>query len=199
MIYNLILNFINNNPSLIALLVGLFAFVIYTREKREHKRDVAKLILQEIRYAENNIKVARERGASFKLSIKLLPTSTWYNSIHLFVKDLRETEIDTISSFYSKVEYIDHVINAISTYKLNLKVQVGSPQAIAQINMPQMGSGQQSTNAPEPNQPPVMVVPTKLVAEKILKDVTSQVEYIYNTPVVDRLRSISEKKWYHVL
>lgn len=47
-----ILRFLNNNIGLITLVVGLSAIYLYLKQKVDSKRDIAKLILQEIRYAE---------------------------------------------------------------------------------------------------------------------------------------------------
>lgn len=43
-----------------------------------------------------------------------MPTNSWNNNIHLFVKELKETEIDLISKFYSNATYLDNLINKIS-------------------------------------------------------------------------------------
>ena len=50
---NTILDFLNNNIGLITLVVGALAYFIYWKQKRDNKRNAAKIILQEIRRAED--------------------------------------------------------------------------------------------------------------------------------------------------
>lgn len=44
--------------------------------------------------------------------------------------------------------------------------------------------------------PTIIEIPS--LSQAILKEVSMSVEFIYNTPVVEKLRRISEKKWYEL-
>ena len=120
-----ILKFLNDNLGAVTFVVGFLAIYIYVKQKKDRKRDAAKLILQEIRYAEQQIRNFRI-AQSYSLASKLLPTNSWNNNIHLFVKDLEETEIDMISAFYSKATYIDSLIMERSKQKINLRLALHS-------------------------------------------------------------------------
>lgn len=109
-------NFLNSNffIALVTFCVGSFAIYLYVKQKRDYKRDAAKLILQEIRYAEQKIRKYRE-VRKYKLYDRLLPTNSWNDNIHLFIKDLKEVQnLDLISDFYAKASYIDTIIATIS-------------------------------------------------------------------------------------
>jgi len=118
----MLVDFLNSNffIALITLIVGGFAIGLYIKQKRDYKRDVASLILQEIRYAEQQVENARSSSPnanSYPLQYKLLPTNSWYKNIHLFINDFKQPNIDTISRFYAQTEYIDMIIKIISDYK----------------------------------------------------------------------------------
>jgi len=170
----------------VTFLVGSFVIAIYYRQKNDNKRDAAKLILQEIRYAEQQIRNFRDSG-SYPLSTKLLPTNSWHDKINLFVKDLSESEIDIISRFYSTTSYIDVLIGKISDQKNNAVVPVGTERG------PQL-TGQQSGSQPVPLAIPVETQVFEFNTQIILLEISSKVEFIYNTPAVDKLRVIAKKK-----
>lgn len=213
----------------ITLLVGGVAIALYKKQKIDYKRDVALLILQEIRYAEQQIRSSQAfspNAENFPLSSKLLPTNSWYKNIHLFMGDFKQPQIDAISRFYAQVEYIDLVIEKISNYKIQIIEQVvsdlsgremqraeilpermylynianslASPrnqlsERISQANdlhassLPATGSQAQI--------PQMVNILIRLKANNILKDVTTKIEFIYNTPIGENLRKIGEKKW----
>jgi len=162
----------------ITLVVGLVAIGLYFRQKNDQRRDAAKLIAQEIRYAEQTIRIAKEHNYDYYLANKLLPTNSWHKNIHNFVNDLKETDIDLISRFYSHSSYIDIIINKISDKKNDLLVlkNTGSDMVAAPAN--------------------IKIQEFELSSIAILKDVSEKVEFIYNTPAIDKLRLISEKKYF---
>lgn len=179
------LSFLNNNPGLMTLLVGGFAIYLYLKQKADYKRNAAKLILQEIRYAEQQIRNAKTHEDRYYLADKLLPTNSWHANIHLFVEDLKEIEIDLISRFYSHSSYLDIVIEKVSDKKNDIMVPVSmNPSAPVQ----------KSDNA----NIPIPIQTFQLNADNILKEVSDKIEFIYNTPAIDKLRIISEKKWHQL-
>ncbi len=187
-----ILDFLNKNIGVVTLFVGFFAIYIYVKQKKDYKRGAASLILQEIRYAEQQIRKYKEFG-QYKLPDRLLPTNSWNGSVNLFVKDLKETDIDLINSFYAKAAYIDIMIRKISDWKTQPKTPMPPLSPLAQP------------------QPSITVQPQGSVAsagffifdpmqetQTILREVSTNVEFIYNTPTVEKLRKISEKRWYQI-
>ena len=190
-----IFSLLNQNIGLITLIVGFFVFVIYKKQKAEYKRDAAMLILQEIRYAEQQLRIAKDHNYEYHLFYQLLPTNSWNQNINLFIKNLKESEIDLISKFYSQTSYIDKVIETISDYKNSQKIPLGPPVTLP-LNLP-AAHGQATPTSELPQvQQSITLQDFKLLAEEILKDTSKKTEFIYNTPAVDKLRCISEKKWY---
>lgn len=159
----------NSITSLTTLVVGLFAFIIYYKQKVSFKRDAASLILQEIRYAEQQVRIAKDTlQYGFSLSIILLPTNNWNNNIHLFINNLEQNDIDLISKFYADARYLDRLISKISELKESEVLPI----------------------------PPEEPSPTEkaFMAQKILIECTHKFEFIYNTPVTDKLRKIAKNK-----
>jgi len=199
--------FLNSNffTGVITLFVGGFAIYLYIKQRVDKKRDAARLILQEIRYAEQQIRNSGRGERGYSLASKLLPTNSWNDNIHLFTKDLKETEIDMIGGFYSKSTYIDFLIAERSRQKLNQKFETRRPDGTPLVSQSEFETVQfvqeNSFNQPLPEKITEIVLipnPNENVATKLLNDISGQVEFIYNTPVVEKLRNIAEKKWYHL-
>lgn len=216
--------------AIVTLFVGGFAIGLYKKQKSDYKRDVALLILQEIRYAEQQVRSSQAfspNAENYPLSSKLLPTNSWYKNIHLFMGDFEQQQIDAISRFYAQLEYIDLVIERISNYKTSVIEQEISDlsgkviqredilpdrvhlQGIVNLlaaqknlvrdetepssNFPQTVSGVSNLRT----QPPAMIhILRRLKANSILKEVSSKVEFIYNTPIGEKFRNIAGKKWF---
>jgi len=190
-----ILQFLNDNIGSITLIVGLLAIYLYIKQKADRKRGTAKLILQEIRYAEQQIRNSGRGGRGYSLSSRLLPTNSWDDNIHLFIKDLKEIEIDMISEFYSQAAYIDSLIAERSKQKLNQKFSVQPVNPVGQSDAPTENIPQQ----PTPQQiAQIVQVPNlnELITINLLTEFSSKIEFLYNTPAAEKLRQISERKWY---
>jgi len=175
--------------------VGFFAIYLYWKQKQDKKKNAASLILQEIRYAEQNMRIARDRSWVYSLSLALLPTNSWHENIHLFVNDLDGPELDQISRFYIQAHYIDSLVATISGLKADLvQTQVKrsiSPPSSSQPKVHQ----QQAQSQSQPEQVTVTEeVKIDYHAESILKVVSEKVEFIYNTPAIDKIRKIAGKK-----
>lgn len=189
----IIFKILNDNIGVVTFVVGFLAIYIYVKGRVDRKRDSASLILQEIRYAEQQIRNSERGTRGYSLSSKLLPTNSWNDNIHLFIKDLKETEIDIISRFYSQATYIDFLIAERSRQKLNQRFEAVPATQAATQDLPQELTQQQLTQliqVPNPNEQITVV---------ILTDTSTNIEYVYNTPAMDKLRRISEKKWYHLV
>ncbi|MBL4693943.1 hypothetical protein JKY72_01070 [Candidatus Gracilibacteria bacterium] len=186
--------FLNSNffTSLVTLLVGSFAIGLYIKQKISFKRDSASLILQEIRYAEQQIRTAKEPTAaySYALSTKLLPTNSWHENINLFIRELKETDIDLISRFYAKASYIDKTINMITDTKGPLPVLIGTPKVKAKA-IPQENGEKNPTQEPLKQEE---IIAMKYFVQFALEETTKEIEFIYNTPVVEKLRKIATEK-----
>jgi len=197
-ILNLTQDFLNSNVGVVTFLVGFLAIYLYIKQRIDKKRDAARLILQEIRYAEQQIRNSGRGARGYSLASKLLPTNSWNDNIHLFIKNLKETQIDMISEFYSKATYIDYLITERSNQKIH-------PKIVKQV---QSGSNQQGSATgqydevqalPTPQQIMQIVqipTPDESITIQLLTEVSSSIEFLYNTPAVEKLRQISEPKWY---
>ncbi len=156
-------------------LVGFLAVFIYYLGRKDSKKDAAKLILQEMRYADQKVRNYRTYS-SYNFAEKILPTNSWHKNINFFIRDLTESELDIISKFFSSASYLDEVIKSISDMKNKEWTQPSMP-LVTPITM--------STG--------VLSAPEKELIDAISKDIES----IYNTPAADKLRRISEKRsWY---
>lgn len=188
----IVLSFLNSAffTSFTTAIVGTFAIVLYIKQKKDRKRDAASLILQEIRFAEQQIRTATGAGGipRFTLGIDLLPTNNWNVNIHLFLNDLEETELDLISRFYSRATYIDELIGKISDFRNQEK----RPSYVIT-----------QSSAPAGTQPVIQVPPLPLdpmeETQKILKITCDNVESVYNTPTGEKLKALARRKFLWIL
>lgn len=199
------LEFLNSGffIALVTFGVGLFAIYLYKKQQKDNKRNAARLIIQEIRYAEQQIRNAKMLTASvetnYYMALKLLPTNSWHKNIHLFVEDLKEeNQIDLISQFYSQAAYLDSVIKIISdeknkTWNITKSIILSDSKGEMQVINGQLFPSGYNTIDLLNEQSPINIQ-TKLQANKILSDVTNKIEFVYNSPAVDKLRSITEGK-----
>ncbi len=174
----------------LTLFTAFVAYYLYLKQKQDQKRDIASLILQEIRSAEQKIREARLNNHTYRLSHTLLPTNSWNNSIHLFISELEETGADTISRFYSSVEFLDYLIRRIADQKISPVQSTTSAPVIVQPGLQAMNVPGQPM--PQPGQIHIEFTATGN-AHSILTEVSSQVEFIYNSPAVDVIRKIAKQ------
>lgn len=169
----------DNHDWLVTIFVGLFAWFLYRKGRSDNRRDAAKLILQEIRYADQKVRNYRTYS-SYNFTEKILPTNSWNKNINLFIRELKESELDLISKFFSSATYLDEVIKSIADSRNNYWIQTETPIIDNEIPVA-MGTGGLSDDEP---------------AKKLIEAISKDIESIYNTPAADKLRSISERKSY---
>ncbi len=194
-----IISFFDSN--FFVALVGFLAIYLYFKQRMDKKRETARLILQEIRYAELQIRNSDRGHRGYALSSKLLPTNSWNDSIHLFLNRLEESEIDLISQFYSKAAYIDILIEKISDFK-NLPAQsqsvlIPSGSSVSPISpmvpaVPDQNSGQNFQTLQ-------VVIDPMNTTQGILRQISEQIEFVYNTPAGEKLKNIANKRWYQFI
>jgi hypothetical protein len=189
---------LNNYLGLITLVVGLLAIYLYIKQKVDQKRGAARLILQEIRYAEQQIRNSGRGTRGYSLASKLLPTNSWNDNIHLFTKDLKETEIDMVSRFYSQTAYVDSLIAERSKQKIHPTMMVQMP-----LTTPPPSSITAQLPSGNPPQQVIQSIqipnPAEETTDNLLREVSSTIEFLYNTPAAEKLRQISERKWYQIV
>ena len=110
-----ILDFLDKHMGFVTLIAGIFTLVIYITQKIDNKRNAAKIIIQEIRRAEDLIFDYKEHG-QYKFTKKIIATNSWAKNIHHFVSNLDADELDRISNLYSTGEYLDSIITKVSDF-----------------------------------------------------------------------------------
>lgn len=172
--------FIDHHQGIIELIGGLIAVFLYYKNRKDNKSDAAKLILQEIRYADQKVRNYRTYN-SYNFTEKILPTNSWNKNINLFVRQLTESELDLISKFFSSATYLDEVIKSISDSKNKPFIQSETPVVTSGDVPVAIGTGGLSENDP---------------SKRLIETISRDIESIYNTPAADRLRAISKKRMF---
>lgn len=106
--------FLDSNffQSIVALIVGVFVFVQYRINRRDHLRDAASIIIIEIQTASRTIKSIRKRLVDRVLDsdVSVMPSDSWKENRQLFAKYLDRDEWDTIEDFYDRSRLLDDVV-----------------------------------------------------------------------------------------
>lgn len=173
----------------ITLVVGGLAYLIYRLQRNDFKRDIAKSILQEIRWAEDLINNYKENGR-YKFTQKIILTNSWASNMHLFVSDLTSDEIDKISDLYSTGEYLDQIINKISDTKFNKNVDVFFKLLETGPVMIQSNQSDARVDDNKNKQTPIyseVVPPWKF----LLDEISDRHEPIYHSTIVGKLKLIA--------
>ena len=97
------------------IIAGAFAFIVYTLHKRDEKIKASRIILLEIRNAEDQILNIKNTGVASDFS-SILPFDNWQNYNHLFVKDFDIDETKSINNFYISCALVDKELNRLKNF-----------------------------------------------------------------------------------
>jgi len=104
--------------TLVTILVGFIAYVVYIKQKRDVKQTAANVVFLEI---ENATRMLKKASESLKIGsdnlIHVLPeknyvmqTESWSKNSYMFVRDFTKEEWDGISDFYNKCKLFDQAV-----------------------------------------------------------------------------------------
>lgn len=115
----LIWNFLISSKSagLATLIAGSIALIIYFFQKKDKKTSAARIILSEIRLAEQKevyVKTLFEQNVKGYPTV--LPVNSWEKYSYLFASDFDQDQLDEISNFYSNCKQIDEASNRDNNY-----------------------------------------------------------------------------------
>ncbi|OGY24929.1 MAG: hypothetical protein A2Y57_04795 [Candidatus Woykebacteria bacterium RBG_13_40_7b] len=186
------------------LLTAIIAISLYYWEQTKKRRDAAKIIIQEIRRAEDIINEYKEHKV-YKFTKKIIATNSWAKNVHYFVGDLAQDEIDKISSLYSTGEYLDSIIarvsdlkfdENISTYKNQMNQIVAELQNKVNNQAPQSTSVGTQSGAQPIQQQIQKVIPIEIPIPppwKVLFDeISDTYEPIYHSSICEKLKKIAK-------
>ncbi len=113
-------NFLYSNffVGLVALGVGVAAYSVYSKQKRDSKRDSANIILLEIEHAEQQMQIVTQTQESESLNenIYLMRVASWEKYRYLFVRDFDRNEWDKVTDFYDKCQRYDTAVRYNNTF-----------------------------------------------------------------------------------
>lgn len=186
--------FFNSNffMAIVTIFVGGFAICLYIKQKKDKKRDAAKIILQEIRRAEDIISDYKQSGG-YQFAKKIIATNSWSKNIHLFVGNLDNDELDKISDLYSTGEYLDSLIKEISKITLDDEVEIDKKLLEIQLRNQQQITLEGSTYPIAQISQPQNVVITGIrpVWKSRLDSISFKLESIYNSTIALKLKRIA--------
>lgn len=184
---------LQHSGALSTLFAGLIAVILFYWERYKKKTDAARIVLQEIRRAEDIINSYKE-NEKYHFTKKIIATNSWAKNIHFFVSNLDQDELDKISTLYSTGEYLDLIINKISNKKFNDSIKQ-SEQGQQELNLPIKKTDNENKFIMDKNikhilLPMQMEAPWKL----LLDTVTYKHEPIYHSNIGRKLKKIARLK-----
>ncbi len=187
-------NILKYSESLATFLVGGIAILLFYIERRRKKIDSARIILQEIRRAEQIINEYKEHG-EYKFFKKLVATDSWDANIHFFVGDLDQDEIDKISTLYSTGKYLDAIIAKASDTNYRLQEENftrQTQQIVSQLPLKENNSFSNKTDKKiEPSSSGELSFALKSPWKDLLDAITFAYEPIYHSNIGRKLKKIA--------
>jgi len=108
------LEFLDSNllQTLVTLLVGYVAYLVYQKQRKDLKKDAATNILLEIQNAEKAIGKVRDsvRNGRLEIDYTIIQNDAWKQYQHLFTREFDKDEWEAISEFFNKSKLLDEAI-----------------------------------------------------------------------------------------
>lgn len=103
---------------LATLIVGVAAYGVYARQKRDAKRNAANIVLLEIERAEQQIQIINQaqQPGTLNENLFLMKSASWEKYRHLFVKNFDRNEWDKLTDFYDKCQRYDEAVRYNNTF-----------------------------------------------------------------------------------
>jgi len=127
-------NFFNSNffVALSTMITVAGAIIIYKIQKYQKKQQIARLLVNEIRNAENGIEKLVEHASDAEFPvISVLPQNSWNEYSHLFTNDFNQDDTVQINNFFNiarEVEYIVRKGNKIDRFLIQVEQRSGAIQ-----------------------------------------------------------------------
>lgn len=103
--------FFNSNSfvGLATIITGAVAIFIYLKQRRDFKIQAARVLLLEVRTAEDRIDQVKDKVESGNTTDlpSIFPTKSWKTYSHLFVSDFDQDELKLLSAFYDYGELVE--------------------------------------------------------------------------------------------
>lgn len=185
------------NPGLATMATVAVVFVGFWWRRKNERRDAARIVLQEIRRAEDIISDYKQSGG-YQFAKKIIATNSWGKNLHLFVGDLDSDELDRISNLYSTGEYLDALIKEISDY--TFEKEIGKEDIVVTkppATMLSQENQQQSVTvnpAIHPNTPQIKLIKIDPPWKPRLDLITLKLESIYHSTICYKLKKIAKLK-----
>ncbi|MCX6789737.1 MAG: hypothetical protein NTZ42_03985 [Candidatus Gribaldobacteria bacterium] len=110
--------FLNLFSGIATILTGAVAIIIYFRQKSDAKVQAARVLLTEIRIAEDRIDQIRDKIMNNSTTDlpSVFPTENWKKYAHLFISDFDQDELKSLNGFYDYGELIEDFAKRNNNY-----------------------------------------------------------------------------------
>lgn len=124
--------------SIVTLLVGLIALVVYRMTKRAEKRNAATIVVMDIRHAEQVVISILEKGMVDRNLKNILFENNWAKYKHLFASFLSSDDFSAFNRFFDSCVEISDATNRMREVfyaSLNAKASIAQTKVFAVENL----------------------------------------------------------------
>lgn len=187
--------------SIITLITGLLAWLIYLYKKRAEKKEIVTILLNEIRTAEKEISKLQKSNLVTDYTF-ILPSNHWNNSQHLFTNNFDSDEMDKISEFFIACNLAEKSLKSI---KSNVDIAITQKSRTIQDKLLELISNSDNEAS------------YKIEKEKIIKKYEAEsyffepsdpknklvnhlanIDQLLTSSIGIKLKNIRDAKWYNI-
>lgn len=98
---------------IVTIVVGLFAFIIYRKQKHDNRKSAANIVLLEIQHIEKAVKRTRDALYSDNINnieLDIVRDDVWSKYGHLFTNSLDNDEWELTSNFFQDAKLLDEAV-----------------------------------------------------------------------------------------
>ncbi len=115
---------LNYANSIVTLLVGAVALVVYWLTKRHEKRNAATIILMDIRHAEQIVHSILEKGTVDSYLKNIITENNWNKYKHLFATNFSQDDFSAFNRFFNScVEISEARKNMLEIFNSSLRAK----------------------------------------------------------------------------
>jgi small-conductance mechanosensitive channel len=199
--------FFNSNffVGLATILTGVAAFVVYKLQKRDEKVNASRIILSEIRSAEDKLKLVKKKikGSAYEDFPVVLPINSWVNFSHLFAKDFDSDELDRINNFFSNCQSIDEMASKDNNF---FWITAEERARVVQQQLPQIVAAAYDANTNKVDKEKLEILkqtildtvsnePYAYVPKKTVSAITTLIDntqMLTNTPIGEKFKKLAK-------
>jgi len=111
-----LITFPSDVTAYLSLIIGLTAYFVYKRERRNEVKNSATVVLLALRQAEKTISIMKETGNIDPRKHRLVRGDPWSTHNHLLADHFDQDELEVIDQFFKNCALVDRMLEQLYTH-----------------------------------------------------------------------------------